>query len=112
MSRVRSDGIGKANMPDVTLSYDNWFLNIAISTTDQNRPARNPGKREIVNSYSGTQTGKYPNTRPLRPDSFNHSPSLCTGRILLATFPKLVFGNWVAKANNPAKTSITRPAHE
>jgi len=53
MSRVRSDGIGEANMPDVTLSYDNWFLTLAISKGAPKTGQKEiPGKKLIVSSYS------------------------------------------------------------
>jgi len=53
MSRVRSDGIGEANMPDVTLSYDNWFLTLAISKAAPKTGQKDvPGKKLVVSSYS------------------------------------------------------------
>ena len=45
-----------------------------------------------------------------KPESYN--PSLFTGKIIRATFPKLVFLNSVASVNSPARPNTTSPAQE
>ncbi len=89
-----------------------------------NQPKHQPRQRPCTNPpYRGWGVVKRiprpenSQVRPSRANSFtrkpeSYNPSLSTGKIIRATFPKLVFLNSVASVNSPARPNTTSPAQE